>query len=62
MIRELKVLRYLEKSPNIVKIIDILEPKSRVKFDELNVVFGLAKFDLYKLICAKLQAEKAVPF
>ena len=62
MLRELKVLRYLSKSPNIVKVFDILEPKNRSKFEDLNVVFGLAKFDLYKLICAKLQAEKPHPF
>jgi mitogen-activated protein kinase 1/3 len=50
MVRELKVFRKMNECPHIIKIVDIMEPKSRVKFDTLNIVYEVAKSDLKKLI------------
>lgn len=50
LFREMHILRRLKGHANIIKLIDVIQPRDREDFNELYLVFEYVDTDLYKLI------------
>jgi serine/threonine protein kinase len=50
LLREIKLLNFFNKSETIIKILDIVNPVSRSKFDSVYIVTELMETDLEQII------------
>lgn len=57
IMREIKILRHLD-CPYVVKLYDIVIPKSRKYFNRLNIVLEYVDSDLKKLLKSSLKLEE----
>jgi mitogen-activated protein kinase 1/3 len=57
IMREIKILRHLD-CPYVVKLYDIVIPKSRKSFNRLNIVLEYVDSDLKKLLKSSLKLEE----